>query len=436
MGKKQSINLGFRGWMLLIYQFIAFFSFIILTNWPMNIIPHVYGGSQVVSTLYTTGTLLCILFQLIFSRFIGRIKNIKAIGSVFGIVALLFGLGIMIIPQTQVLLLQICYFFLVFTVITYCTLFVGILVGQWFPRRKGTIMGIATFAFPIGNGLLGTFASRIFEQGLSIFMAFLPFYIICIVGVFIGIIFIKDYPEQCNACRDNDRSLSPEQAKAMLAQEIEAKKTSVWTLKHTMSTKDFWFITIPMGALLLCAVGMMTQSMSIIGSYPELPFGTIMFVVMLVACAGSWLLGVLDTKFGTKKAVLISVIIMIISGIFGAIPSSTTLVVALLCLSLFMGASSNFTVSSAAQYWRREDFSKVFSYINPVANILQALGPMSFAFILATQDYTLAFIVTGVVGIISLILIIAFSGKHVKAADDKYRAEAGKVLDDALVGRK
>lgn len=112
------------------------------------------------------------------------------------------------------------------------------------------------------------------------------------------------------------------------------------------------------------------------------------------------------------------------------------LVAALVCLSLFQGAASNFTVSAATQYWRREDFSNVFACVNPIANVLQAAGPMLIANILFTKGYPAVFGVSAVIGVVSLVLILLFNPAHVKATDDGYRAKAGKPLDDALVGRK
>lgn len=50
--------------------------------------------------------------------------------------------------------------------------------------------------------------------------------------------------------------------------------------------------------------------------------------------------------------------------------------------------------------------------------------------------YRLIFIVTIVVGVVSLLLIVMFQPSRVKALDDQYRKEAGKPLDDALAGRK
>ena len=435
--QKKSINFGFRGWMLLIYQAIAFFTFTVFTNFPMNILADMYGGAQKISTIYTIATFVCIAIQLVLSRFIGKMKSVKALGVIFGAISLVLALGIMYINPAQQALWQACYFLETVFVVLYATFALGILVGQWFPRRKGTVMGIATFAFPITNGVIGAFAGAVFNpeymaasHGVpNVSGAFMPYFIIAVVGLLIGVIFMKDYPEQCGAYRDNDKEFTPEIAQAMLAQEIENKKSSVWTLGNTFKNRDFWFVTIPMGALLLCSVGMMTQTSA-------MNFASVMAMSCVVACIGSWLLGVLDTKVGTKKAIIISVIIMIIGGILGSINGAGWFIAAFICLSVFEGAASNFTVSAAAQYWRREDFSNVFACVNPVANIIQALGPMVIATILFTKGCQAVFGISAVIGVVCLILILLFKPTHVKETDDKYRAKAGKALDDALVGRK
>lgn len=123
-------------------------------------------------------------------------------------------------------------------------------------------------------------------------------------------------------------------------------------------------------------------------------------------------------------------ITLILAGIFGAFDHTVTIVVSMICLSVFMGAGSNFTVSAAAQYWRREDFPSVFAAVNPIANILQAVGPMMVAGLVAGGNIGTAF------GAVSLILIAFFRPSHVRETDDNYRRAAGKELDDALVGRK
>ena len=130
---------------------------------------------------------------------------------------------------------------------------------------------------------------------------------------------------------------------------------------------------------------------------------------------------------------------MLVAGILGAVSSPEKpglLVAALICLALFMGASSNFTVSLAAQYWRREDFGTVFAAVNPIANLICAFGPMLIAILMISRGYQMIFKTVAIMGVICVILMLLFSAKHVKEKDDKYRAAAGKELDDALVGRK
>ena len=344
--EKKSVNFGFRGWMLVIYQFLAFLAFVAFTNWPMNALADIYGGAQKLSTIYTIAIALGIVIQLIFSRNIGKVKNIKVVGIFLGVITMIFALGIMLIPASMLTLWQATYFLVSLFSLIWCTFIIGILIGQWFPRRKGTVMGIVTIAFPVGNALLAPFAGAVFANMATTHVpnvtgAYLPVFIASCIGILIGAIFVKDYPEQCGAYRDNDRSITPEVAKAMMEQEIENKKTTVWTLRNTLKSIDFWLLTLPMGFLLLAAVGMMTQTVAIIGSYGidshSADFGMIMLGTAVITAFGSWLLGVLDTKFGTKTAMLVAIVLMIISGVFGSIKSFPTLLVALGCLAIFFG---------------------------------------------------------------------------------------------------
>ena len=79
--QKKNIGFGFRGWMLIIYQFIAFLTYLAFTNWPMNALADMYGGQQTVSMIYTIAQVLGIATQLILSRNIGKVKNIKVLAS-------------------------------------------------------------------------------------------------------------------------------------------------------------------------------------------------------------------------------------------------------------------------------------------------------------------------------------------------------------------
>ena len=60
MNQKKTVNFGFRGWMLIIYQAIAFVTYQVFTNYPLNILADMYGGAQVLSKVFW----LCLPLEL------------------------------------------------------------------------------------------------------------------------------------------------------------------------------------------------------------------------------------------------------------------------------------------------------------------------------------------------------------------------------------
>jgi hypothetical protein len=451
MIQKKAIGFGFRGWMLILFQAIAYITYQVFTQYPLNILADFYGGATVVSKYYSICAIVGIFIQLLLVGPISRLKNLKAFCCTLGGVTLVLAFFVMSQPAGPIW--YICYSLINVTSVLYATMTLGLLVGQWFPIRKG--MGIATLAFPIANGLLGPFAGSIFgpigamsAQGIPfnpnqiIMKAFLPFFIVSIVGWLIGIIFVKDYPEQVGAYRDNDKSMTPEAANAIMLAEIENKKTSVWTIGHTIKNREFWCSTITIALLLGTAIGLMSQSQAIITNAPAgMPaYEIVMAMIMVFGIIGSFVLGLLDTKIGTRKAMIIATCLMIIAGILGTIGSGTSLLIAMVFVALFMGAASNFGVSCAAQYWRREDFGRIFMISSPIGSLIASAAPAVIAgFLFGATGYKGSagvFILVGVCGVISLACMLIFRPSHIKTFDDKLRANAGKKLDDALVGRK
>ena len=465
--EQKTKGFGFRGWMLMIYQFMAYLAMVCFTNWPMNALGDYYdpvAGAQGVSKIYTIAACLGVVVQVIASPMIGKIKNVHRLSIIMAVISMAAAFGVMMCtPGTM---WNVCYFITCLVLIVWCTFVVGVLIGQWFPRRKGTVMGLVTIAFPVGNALMGPFLGK--AMGMSMGMAaeglphaaivgavapvvrsaFLPFFVIICIGIVIGAVLVKDYPEMVGAYRDNDKSMTPEKAKAMMEFEIENKKTSVWGLRNTLACPDFWLLTIPAGFLLVGAVGMMTQTTNIFGSAGIIPggdeFNMVMTINAVFAIAGSYLLGILDTKIGTRKSMIIAMVLMVVSGILGAMGGKTMVVAAMWILGIFMGASSNYTVSGSVQYWRIEDFPTVFGKVNPLANLMNNMAPLVIASLMfmnaakthGQPDAAPAFIFLAIAGVISLIMLLLFKPARVKKYDDKYREAAGKPLDDALVGRK
>ena len=439
MEQKKSIGFGSRGTLLVIYQFLAFAMYCVINNIGQNLYPTLNAGKgwngTLISAIYTVASVVAIILQFVLGKYVANSGHLKGTSIILLSLAAVFTIGMATLQSSEILWL-ILWGLAVFTSVVGATFVVSTMVGQWFPRRKGTVMGIATLAFPIINGIaLTIFGNMLGSTKGNQLLCWLPWLIMDVVGILICVIFLKEYPEQCGAYPDNDKNMTPEQAHAMLAAQEEAKKKSVWNIKNTFRTPGFWLITIPQGILLLDSVGAMTQVMSILNVYDGFVIGGVaptakgtitLLIFAAIGCFGSWLLGVIDTKFGTRVAIIISSALMVLSGILCAFQILPLLFVGFGCLQIFMGASSNFTVSAGAQYWRREDFPSAFSFINPLANLICAFGPFLIAGLrAATGGFTVVWIVIGALGLLSLILTLIFRPKMIIERDKQYRREAG-----------
>ena len=125
---KLGINFGFRGWMLMIFEITAFLLFQAFTNFPMNMLADMYGGAQKLSTLYTVGTLVGIVFQLILAGKVSKMKSVKPMTLAFGLITLLGALGVMLVhPGTFWL---VCYFIVNVFAVMYGMFGIGIIIGE------------------------------------------------------------------------------------------------------------------------------------------------------------------------------------------------------------------------------------------------------------------------------------------------------------------
>jgi len=292
----------------------------------------------------------------------------------------------------------------------------------------------------------GDLAKAVVRANIS---AFSPYWIAALIGILICAIFLKDFPEQCGAYRDNDKSFTPEMAQEMMIREVEARKKSVWKRSKIWGCKDWWLMAIPNSLLLSCAMAFMVQIMAVLNGYGEqLNFlaipgfiltstgvNTVLFGLSIFAMFGSWLLGVIDTKYGTKTAVFITSIIMLLAGVLGMLNNAACAVAACWMLGLFMGASSNFGLSGIVRYWRQEDFPSVYSGAPPLGTVIGAVFPFLVATIAAKFTYSGAFLFVAIMAVVCIVCNRLFNPIGIAKYDNKLREAAGLPADDLLVER-
>jgi MFS family permease len=422
---KRRIGFGKRGWVLTIYMFLAFVVWCATQN-SLNILSPLYAATRgwnatLITSVYTIGSLISIVFQFILNKYVAT-HSVKKASIIFGILSLVLAVFLSLAMQQAIF----CVIYVCMKICQDMWALVanGMMAGQWFPRRKGTVMGIATFGFPLASGFGMAVIGMLVNK--STFMSFLPFLIMGVIAMILIFAFLSDYPEEVGAYRDNDKSMTPEEAKKMMLQEKEARKNTVWTFRHLLGTRDFWFLVIPCGLLLFSTIGVMIQITSLLQSVsPEFyaAYGVpTLTMISVAACLGSWLVGVLDTRFGTKTAIIIAGFAMLVSGISGAFGTLVSTLIAGGFLSIFMGAASNFTVSISAEYWNRSDFPTVYALVSPVVSLISAFGPMVIAIIGAIFGFRLSFILVAVLSVFTIVLPFFASGEHIAKKGEMYMA--------------
>lgn len=77
MGQSKVKGYGSRGWILIIWIATAFLSYLVIGNYPLNILSDLYGGQAVLSSIYTAASIIGVIVQLIASNFIGKLKSMR-----------------------------------------------------------------------------------------------------------------------------------------------------------------------------------------------------------------------------------------------------------------------------------------------------------------------------------------------------------------------
>jgi len=246
----------------------------------------------------------------------------------------------------------------------------GNLVAQWFPKKKGIVMGYTTmglnlasaFYVPLIAFLLGNFGLEVGIIPIGLGVIFL--------GI-IGFIYVRDAAQEYGLNPDNVADFVYKNEYDL----EDPKKSDRWTTKSLLKTKELWMAAFATGIFQICSVGVMSQ---LVLRNMELGFEQnqailIMTVLALVGVGGSWLIGLFDQKLGTKRT-MIGFALWYALALF----CNYTNISYLIYLSLFMiaigiGGSANFMTSLPAAIYGRHGFAKVNSVIFPIQGAITAM---------------------------------------------------------------
>lgn len=248
----------------------------------------------------------------------------------------------------------------------------GTLAANWFPKKKGIVMGYTTMGHNFASAFyVAIMTGLIATMGSMNKASWLPGVAAIILGI-VGFIFMRNTPQERGINPDN---VSDE----VYASEYDtAEDDSDWTTIKLLKTKETWFAAIFTGLFQICSVGVMqqlvTRNIRDFGMTQGAAL-TLMTIVALIGVFGSWIIGVIDQKIGTKKTMQFFgiwyaaalVINVLAKGQVGLL-----FYLSILMIGMGIGGSANFTTSLPTSIFGRQGFDKVNSVVFPIQGFVTA----------------------------------------------------------------
>lgn len=428
MKNKVKYNFGKYGWALVIYCFLAFFIFS-AGNGTMNVavalFEEKYGWAQTyLLSLQSVGAWVAIPFIFIFGQLYGKGK-IKLRALILGS-GCLYAIGILLWGYVKSLTIFTVIFIICYvTYPVWGTLANNSLTNNWFPRKKGLIIGLTTIGFPFGTGL-GSIIFSVLNGKVGFSNTYLIIGIAAFAICLFGFLMFTEYPEQRGCFPDNDKSMTSEQAKAELELGQKALEKSPWTVKNLLRTKEVWLLGISnsyLFAIASGAMGTMIPRLLSTGRYSPDQAMLFLMIAAFAACPGSYLCGYIDAKTNPKTAFIFTNICCVIACVLNIIPNTVPLIISLIFIGIGTGGSANFIMSMTSEYWGRYNFQKAYPTVLTINQLVGSGGPMLMAVVAATASWDVSYIVMAALGVVATILALPIKKGFVERAEARYAKE-------------
>lgn len=285
------------------------------------------------------------------------------------------------------------------------------LIANWFPRKKGWVMGITTAGM-----MAASFTSVLFITVYSPKIGFTNVcYILAAVIAILGLVSLKwivNTPEECGLLPDN--MPMTEQEHQVLG---GGEPRQDWSAKQLICSKDGLCYIVGFGLLFIATTGGITAFVPYMleRGYSQVDAVGLMSLTSLLSLAGSFVIGFLDTKLGTKNASLIFAALYAV-GYAGAFALTGTEKLFLLPLWLAMaggGANANLMASALISQYGRANYASVWSVLFTGASLIRNLCYLLIGTIVTLSGtYAKVYLFWGIISAFSFVLLAISDFKY------------------------
>lgn len=298
----------------------------------------------------------------------------------------------------------------------YASTAVMTLTANWWPTKKAIVLGYSTMGIILMSVVYAPYIPVAFAS-IGIGPTNLCLAIAIVVMGVISLALVKDTPEEAGTTPDGMTGVSLDKTKEISRQLAEYK--SRYTFKEMAKNPNNWCVALAMGISLMVAMTFIATTVPALLSF-QYDYGqaiTIFSVGGVVALVGSWALGMVDLKIGTKKTVVIFLVIML-AGAISCCFMPKTIMAAWIAGMIFMftnGGAKNLLPSYVATIYGRWDYPAAYRMIGTIGLVMCGLGVMITGFF---KSYMSMYIFDIVLVVIAIILAVLAKDTFIGKADE------------------
>ena len=412
--KKTNSIFGFgKGWGIIIFCILSYFFYGGMNTDGLNVtVPlcaeNIGVEQGVLFTLVSYSAFIGVLIHILWGQVVRRIGPRFTVG-----ICLMIG-GAAYILQANATTIPV---FIISTALVYgCMMNAafmggGILVANYFPKRKGLVMGYTTMGLNLTSVIYVAILTALVAALGGGRMGVVP---IAIATILLGVVclaFVRSTPQEIGMYPDN---VSREEYETSYDATESVADDGTWTTKKLLFNPTMWGVAITTGIFNIttgCVMSNMVARNMELGMNQARAVGT-MSVVALIGIFGSWLIGVFDEKCGTKRTMIgfgifyfVATFMNFLASMLG---SSIPMYISILMIGIGIGGSANFTTSLAAQVFGRHSFDKVNSVLFPCQALITAMNffVSGILRIITGNNLQWIFLCSGLISLINIPLIL------------------------------
>ncbi len=415
--QKKSFALGYS---YIFHSMISYWFFAAAASTGLNIIVPLFAAKTgvdqaAVLSANTVGAFFSCIFVLLLGKVIAK-KGIRFTTAVSAVIAGLFG-SILMCYMNNLVGYAICTIFAQGMVYGYSYSATNALITNWWPRKKGFIMGITTTGIMWASLTLVPWMSTVGNTyGFDAMMWMLGGMLI-LFGI-ISFFWVRNRPEDVGLHPDNIPLTEAEKQDAYFKSHSQEEAAKKWPIRKVLKNKYAWCIIIAFGILFMFTSGVAstTVSFAIESGFAPPAAVKVMSLTSLVGVVGSVITGAIDTKWGPKIASLICAVWVALSFFSLFVFKGTTGAIVCLCMAnVTMGSIANLGPSIIGTCFGRDCFTQCYRVIYTGVYLIRSLCFVLIGTgVTVLGSYRNVYIVFGVLAIIAAVCIAIVNDKVVQ----------------------